>query len=102
MPKIELNISHELTQSEALIRIQNFLPKLKEQHSDRIKDLEESWNGNTGAFKFKISGFKVSGTLQVGDNFVLIKGEIPFAALLFKGRIEESVREKAVELLEKK
>ena len=51
---------------------------------------------------FKISGFKVSGTLQVEDSAVLIKGEIPFAALLFKGQIENSIREKALELLEKK
>ena len=47
MPKIELNIPHELTQSEASNRIQHFLPQLKSQHSDKIKDLEEFWNGNT-------------------------------------------------------
>jgi len=102
MPKIELNIPHELSQSEALTRIQNFLPDLKTEHSDKIKDLEESWNGNTGEFKFKISGFKVSGTLQVGEDFVLINGELPFAALLFKGMIENSIREKAMELLGEK
>ena len=99
MPKIEINIPHELSQAEALTRIQNFLPELKAQHSDRIKDLEEKWNGNTGEFKFKVSGFKVSGTLQVGEDSVLINGELPFAALLFKGQIENSIREKAMELL---
>ena len=102
MPKIELNIPHELSQSEALTRIQNFLPQLKEQHSDKIKDLEESWNGNTGEFKFTLSVFKVSGALQVYDNFVLITGELPFAALLFKGQIENIIREKAMELLREK
>ena len=102
MPKIELNIPHELSQSEALNRIQHFLPQLKVQHSDRIKDLEESWTGSKGQFRFKISGFKVSGTLQVGENFVLFNGEIPFAALLFKGTIEETINAKAMELLEKK
>ncbi|MCX6159060.1 MAG: polyhydroxyalkanoic acid system family protein [Ignavibacteriae bacterium] len=101
MPKLELNIPHELSQAEALNRIQNFLPKLKEQHSDKIKDLEESWNGNTGEFKFNISGFKVSGTLQVGEDFVIITGELPFAALLFKGTIEDTIRAKAMELLKK-
>ncbi|MFZ4589404.1 MAG: polyhydroxyalkanoic acid system family protein [Ignavibacteria bacterium] len=99
MPKIELNIPHELSQAEALNRIQQFLPLLKAEHSDKIKDLEESWNGTTGVFNFKISGFKVSGTLQVCDNFVVIIGELPFAALLFKGQIEENIRTKAMELL---
>ena len=102
MPKLELHIPHNLTQSEALSRIQNFLPQLKEQHSDKIKDLEESWNGNTGEFKFKISGFKVSGTLQIGEDNVLIKGELPFAAILFKGQIEETIKLKAEELLREK
>jgi hypothetical protein len=101
MPKLELNIPHSLTTSEALSRIKYFLPKLKEQHSDKIKDLEESWNGNTGEFKFKISGFKVSGTLQVGEDYVLINGDLPFAALLFRGTIEETIRAKAMELLKK-
>ena len=99
MPKIELNIPHELSQAEALNRIQNFLPQLKEQHSDRINDLQEKWNGNTGVFNFKISGFKVSGTLQVGESAVVIKGDLPFAAILFKGTIEETIRTKAIELL---
>ena len=99
MPKLELNIPHNITQTEALARIQKFLPELKEHHSDRIKDLQESWNGNTGTFKFKISGFKVSGTLQVEDSEVIIKGEIPFLASRFKGQIEETIRAKAMELL---
>ena len=102
MPKIELNIPHELSQAEALNRIQNFLPQLKEQHSDRINDLQEKWNGTTGEFKFKISGFKVSGTLQIGEDNVLIKGELPFAAILFKGQIEETIKLKAEELLREK
>ncbi len=42
MPKLELNIPHELSQTEALNRIQTFLPQLKAQHSDQIKDLQES------------------------------------------------------------
>jgi hypothetical protein len=102
MPKIELNIPHSLTKDEALTRIQTFLPQLKEQHSDKIKDLQEKWNGNTGEFSFKVSGFKVSGTLQVGEDFVLINGELPFAALLFKGQIEDTIRAKAMELLGEK
>jgi len=34
MPKLEIKIPHNLTQSEALSRIQKFLPELKAQHSD--------------------------------------------------------------------
>ncbi|HEY5125508.1 MAG TPA: polyhydroxyalkanoic acid system family protein [Ignavibacteria bacterium] len=99
MPKLEIKIPHELTQTEALNRIQQFLPDLKAQHSDRISNLEESWSGSTGQFKFKIKGFKISGSLFVENNFVLINGEIPFLAAPFKGTIEETIKTKATELL---
>src|SRR5665647_1363482 len=99
MPKIELNIPHNLTQSEALTRIQNFLPELMAQYPDKIKDLEKSWNDFSGVFRFKISGFKVSLSIDIEESAVVIKGDIPFAALLFKGQIEETIRAKAMELL---
>jgi hypothetical protein len=45
---------------------------------------------------------KVSGSIEVGDSYVVIKGEIPFAALLFLGQIENAIRAKAMELLGEK
>lgn len=101
MPKLEIEVPHDLPQAEALNRIQQFIPELKAQHSDRISDLEESWVGNTGAFKFKISGFKVEGTLDVNTTSVIIRGSIPFLALAFKGQIESTIQQKAEELLRK-
>jgi hypothetical protein len=52
-----------------------------------------------GQFKFKIKSFKVSGSLLVENNYVLIKGDIPFLAAPFKGTIEETIKTKATELL---
>ena len=101
MPKLEITIPHDLSQAEALNRIQQFIPELKAQHSDRISDLEESWLGNTGSFKFKISGFKVEGDIEVNATSVVIRGSIPFLALAFKGQIESTIRQKAEELLRK-
>jgi hypothetical protein len=99
MPKLEIKVTHELTQSEALTRIKKFLPELKAQHSDQISDLEESWSSNTGNFIFKIKGFKVSGNLVVGESDVLIKGNIPLIALPFKNTIGETIRTQAKNLL---
>jgi len=99
MPKLEISIPHNLPKTEALERIKNFLPKLKEQHADRISDLEEFWSDNSGQFKFKISGSKISGKLIVDESVVLLKGDIPFVALPLKSKIESTIREKAEELL---
>ena len=101
MPKLELTIPHNLTQSEALARIQKVLPELKAQHSDRISDLEESWSGYTGTFKLKISGFKISGTLTVGVTTVQITGDLPLLAMPFRGQIENTIRKQAEIVLKK-
>jgi hypothetical protein len=102
MPKLEIKIPHSLSQAEALSRIKNFLPEFKAQHADRISDLEESWNGNTNTFRFNVSGFDISGTLDVESDFILIKGNIPLLASMFSSTIESTIREKAEALLSKK
>jgi 3-methyladenine DNA glycosylase AlkC len=48
-----------------LQRIQNLLADTKKEHSDKISDLQENWNGNTGEFSLTIMGFSISGTLTV-------------------------------------
>jgi hypothetical protein len=102
MPKLEIKIPHSLSQADALSRIKNFLPEFKTRHADRISDLEESWNGNTNTFSFKVSGFNISGTLDVENDFVLIKGNIPLIASMFSSTIESTIREKAEILLSSK
>jgi len=99
MPKLEIKIPHTLSQQEALTRIQNALPQLKVQHSDKISDLEETWSGNTGTFKFKLSGFKVSGSVIVEDSVVIITGDLPFLAVPFKSQIENTIRQQTEVLL---
>ncbi len=99
MPKIEIQIPHILTQSEALTRIQQCLPELAAQHSDRISQLVETWSGNTGTFRLNASGFLITGSVTVEDGYVLIKGVLPLMALPFKGQIESTIKQKAEEFL---
>jgi len=99
MPKLKLEIPHSLTQAEAFSRIQQFLPELKTRHSDKISDIKESWSGTTGTFKFIVSGFDVSGTIEVLDSVIVINGNLPMLALMFKSTIENTIREQADVLL---
>jgi len=50
---------------------------------------------------FAVSGFKVSWSLLVENNYVLIKGDITLLATPFNGTIESTIREKAEILLKK-
>jgi hypothetical protein len=99
MAKLNMSIPHHLSQDEALNRIKRLLGQVKQQYADRVTDLRESWEGNVGTFSFSAMGFSVSGTLNVTPSDVELNGNLPFAAGLFKGKIEQTIRERAEELL---
>ncbi|MEO8173025.1 MAG: polyhydroxyalkanoic acid system family protein [Sediminibacterium sp.] len=99
MANFEMSVPHHLTQEEALQRIQNLLVDAKKEHSDKISNLKENWSGNTGEFSLTIMGFSISGKLAVTSSAVDISATLPFAASLFKGKIEELLTEKAEKLL---
>ena len=99
MPKLNMVVPHGLTQDEAVRRIKNLLDDMKTQFADKVSDLHEEWDGNIGKFNFSAMGFPVSGTLTVKTSQVEISGNLPFAAMFFKGKIESTIRDRAETLL---
>ena len=99
MPKMNVSVPHNLSADEAIRRIKNLVGDMKKQFGDRVTDLKEEWSGNNGQFAFKAMGFDVSGTVQVDAGEVRIQGDLPFAASMFKGRIESTIQERARQLL---
>ncbi len=99
MPNIKVKVDHSLAQEEALKRIKKIFDKLKDDFKDKISDVQESWNGNSSDFSFKIMGLLMKGKLTVSQFDVILDGKIPFTALPFKGLIESKIREEAENLL---
>lgn len=99
MPSMKIEVPHQLSEDEAMRRIQNLLTDIKRDYGDRVTDLEESWTGSGGQFSFRAMGFSVSGTLRVTPGAVELTGDYPFAARPFKGKIEGMIRERAEQLL---
>lgn len=93
MPSLSIAVPHSLTTEEATERLKSLFSKIKERHGDKVSNLEESWDGNRLAYAFSTFGFNIKGDLNVEPNEVQINGTIPFAAMMFKGKIEQSVRE---------
>ena len=67
----------------------------------RVTDVEESWDedGNLN-FSFKALGFEVSGQMVTCDSQVTVAGNLPFAALPFRGAIESEVKQRLQEAIE--
>lgn len=99
MPGINVEVEHALNQNIATERVKGLLNSLKEDYGDMIKDLNESWNGNSASFSFKVMGMSVTGKLLVSSSQVSLDGQIPFAAVAFKKTIESKIREEALKLL---
>ena len=100
MARMSVEIPHGLTKADALSRIQQLLPRVKQEQAERVNDLTENWNGETCDFGFTaLGGMKISGKLIVGNATVKLDGEIPWVLLAFKGIIERTIREQAEKLL---
>jgi len=99
MPSMTIVVPHQLTQEEAMRRIQNLLAEVKRDYGDRVSDLKETWSGNSGEFSFKAMGFSLSGRMDVTPGEVVMKGNYPLAAAPFKGKIESMIRDRAEQLL---
>jgi hypothetical protein len=102
MPKINTSVPHQLTQEEALSRIQGRIARIKAQYSGMVSDLAEDWDGYSGTFSGSARGFSVSGNLTVDPSVVTVKIALPLVALPLKGKIEARIRSELTTLLAKK
>ena len=94
MPKIAFSIPHTVGRAEADARLKSYLEHLKGKLDGQFSDLEESWSGDKGNFSFKSFGLKFNCEVNVGDTQVDVGLDIPFAAVVFKGKIEQEMKEK--------
>lgn len=99
MSKLEMNIPHQLDQTEAQNRIQSLLQKVQSQFGNQVQDLKQDWNGNTGVFSFTVMNMPVSGTLTVNADNVALDSKLPMAAAMFSGKIKSVIMEEAKKVL---
>lgn len=99
MPGFSTEVSHTLGQDAAVEKLKGFLDQVKERYPKEISQIEGAWDGNVLNYAFTTFGIKVDGTLTVEDELVRMEGNLPFAAMMFKGKISESIKvalEKAI------
>jgi hypothetical protein len=99
MPKVHLSVPHVLGQEEAKKRVVNLIAQTRAQFGDKVTDVAEAWTGGVNRFSFRVLGFSVTGQLEAQPTELLIDIDLPFAALLFKSRIESELLAHARELL---
>ena len=99
MPSLSLAMPHSLGQEEALRRLQKAIEKAKARNEGKVTNLVENWIGNRLDYSFSTFGFNVKGDVTVEPGEVKLHGSLPFAAMMFKGKIEQTVREELGKIL---
>jgi len=90
-----MQVSHALGREEATRRIKEQLSKAIAQ----VTDFEEKWEDHTLIFRFKAMGFGVSGTLAVEETVVKIDVDLPLAAAMVKGMIQQRLQQEVAGVL---
>ncbi len=99
MPKFVMETTHSLGKDEARRRLQKKFNAARVQFGDHVSDFDEQWNDGSLSFGFKAMGMKVAGTVEVGEEHVKLDASLPLAAMMFKGAIEQRIREEFGNLL---
>lgn len=100
MPSYNVEVAHQLGQEEAVSRLKTkFLDLLGEKYRDTVKDVQGTWTDSVLAFSFRSVGMTFKGNLEVGPDSAKINGSLPFAAIAFKGKIEQTIKHELVHAL---
>ena len=99
MPKFGVRVPHNLTPQEARSRLERFAESLQQKFEDQVSDLQQSWEDDTLRFRFKTYGILLEGGIAVTDEELNLEGDLPFAAMMFRGKIESAIREQIERLV---
>ena len=100
MAKFNIEVEHQLERHVAVTRLRNFSDEMRERVMVEVSEVTEEWDdlGNLN-FSFKAMGFTVSGQVVTCEKQVTVFGNLPFAALPFRGAIESKVEQKIREVI---
>jgi hypothetical protein len=99
MAQLLLDIAHSLGREEATRRLKEKFAAAQSKYQGQVSNFREEWQDHTFSFGFQALGMAVTGTVAVGDKDVKLATSLPMAAAMFKGMIEQRIRQEVGDLL---
>lgn len=96
---VKIPVPRHITIDEAKERMSHMMEHIGQEFPGGASDLEEHWDGNRATFSFKAKGTPITGTMQVGHNWIEVDSQLPFFLGFFKGKIAGVIKRHATELL---
>jgi hypothetical protein len=99
MPGFKTQVPHALPRDEAAEKLRAFVENVRREHGEKVQNLRGQWQETTLEFAFTAYGMAIEGSMFVEEAHVRVEGTLPFAAALFRGQIEQTIRGELVKIL---
>jgi len=99
MPKLSLEIAHALGQEEALRRLKAKFAAALAEYEGNVSHYTQQWQDHVFSFAFRTLGMAVSGTVAVEHESIKLAADLPLAAMLLRGAIENHLRKEVDQML---
>jgi len=96
---MRVSVKHDLEKDVALERAKNLLDALRRQYATYLGDVKGEWAGDVLTFSFSVAGLPTRGSGMVGAREIVVSGELPLAAVLLRGRIEQLITDELKKLV---
>lgn len=99
---ISVSIPHHLGKDEALRRIKTGMADARTKFASVLNVQEETWTGDTMAFRVSAVAQQVSGTIRIAEDHVKLDVELPWLLAKLAKVIAPAVQKEGTLMLEKK
>lgn len=99
MTRLTMQTDHALGRAEAARRLKEKFASVFSSYQSQVSELRERWDDHVLSFGFKAVGMTIAGTVTVDEGDVKLEAQLPLAAAMFKGLIEQQIRKELGDLL---
>jgi hypothetical protein len=101
MPKFTVNVPHAIDRTVAISKLKSFMDAARKDSPVELSEVEEKWDDNGNLeFAFSAMGFRIAGQMVTEAQNVQVRGDLPFAALPFRGALENQLASKIREAID--
>lgn len=95
MAKFNIDVPHGQDRDAVVAKLRSFFKQALDDAPDAVSEVEETWDeqGNL-AFAFSAMGFRVAGNMVTDEEKIIVGGDLPFAAMPFRGALESQIKER--------
>ena len=98
MPKVTVVVPHNLDPDVIVAKTTQVVDKTIRDFEGH--DLAIQWSGRNADILFKSLGFTIKGRMAVEEQRVLVEIDLPFAALMFKDKVQKAVTKNLTRAIE--